>query len=388
MSDGKNKNPDDQPEDNRDGFERFADFISDGFNRLGNYKPGSETADARVFFRHARNNDVAAITKMLDDGFDVTTHNMGGQTALHMAAQHNAVDVMSALLDRGMDPLAGMRDMPKRTAIDVAVDFGRAEAVTLLAKRGGLTPQATGLSGIHRACEKGKAGVVKALIAAGVDCNAVDDGGVTPLIVALRAGQKDVAATLLALPDVVSAASTAVAADTGRTALHYAAARGALDLVKLMGTAARVDLDRPDNKGDTPLLLTVKNGHVDIIRYLAGQGVDMNRVIGDETPLMCAIGAAAAQEVVPCLLSLGADPELRVGDRATTPLIAAVQARNIFAVRALLTAKADPKKLDSLSRSALFYARTREMRDIVAVLEDSLRNRGMHHNNPKPRGGI
>ena len=87
--------------------------------------------------------------------------------------------------------------------------------------------------------------VVKALLAAGADVNARDDGGWTALH---YAGRADVRAAELLL--AAGADATATAAD-GTTPLHLAALHANCDVIRFL-VAAGADPRLPDHSGATP----------------------------------------------------------------------------------------------------------------------------------------
>lgn len=55
---------------------------------------------------------------------------------------------------------------------------------------------------------------------------------------------------------------------SGKTALHFAAERGAFNAVKFLVETAGVDINLLDNNSHSPLYLTVNNLHVEIAKYL------------------------------------------------------------------------------------------------------------------------
>merc|ERR1711902_312074 len=68
----------------------------------------------------------------------------------------------------------------------------------------------------------------------------------------------------------------AVETDTQRTPVYIASARGHLDVVTFL-CGAGVDKERATNDGATPLCVASAEGHLDVVTFLCGAGVDKER---------------------------------------------------------------------------------------------------------------
>ena len=143
---------------------------------------------------------------------------------------------------------------------------------------------------------------VKAMLAKGVDPNAVDKGGDPAIVIAARGGN---AATL----DLLLAAKVDVNARNrfGDSAIMVAAISGRLDLVKrLRAHAAEVN-----QKGWTALIYAATGGHDAIVTYLLGEGADINaRSPNGTTALMMAV-RQGKPSTVDLLIARGADVNVR-----------------------------------------------------------------------------
>ncbi|GGY40488.1 ankyrin repeat domain-containing protein [Pseudoduganella albidiflava] len=151
-----------------------------------------------------------------------------------------------------------------------------------------------------RAAQVNDAGRIKPLLARGLDPNVRDpERGETGMIVALRNDAMDVFALLLAQPKIdleaqagngntalmmaafknnmpaVKAllAKGAQVNRPGWTALHYAAAAGALDIMRLLlDRHAYIDAESPTKV--TPLMLAAREGQEDAVKLLLKEGAD------------------------------------------------------------------------------------------------------------------
>jgi beta-lactamase regulating signal transducer with metallopeptidase domain len=113
----------------------------------------------------------------------------------------------------------------------------------------------------------------RALIAAGADVDHWTPGDGTPLIMAARLNDAQIAADLLA-----AGADVNKPARGEGNALIVAAAEGHLDIVRLfVGAGADVNAVVPAD--ETPLINAAWNGHVEIARYLIERGADPNLAV-------------------------------------------------------------------------------------------------------------
>lgn len=106
----------------------------------------------------------------------------------------------------------------------------------------------------------------RAMIAGGVPVDAVNHDGDTPFLIAIRGGKESLARTLAELGANVSHVN-----HRDRSALHEAAERGALNLVKLCMTY-RARLEAQDKLGNTPLHLAAAQAHSAVMEFLIRSG--------------------------------------------------------------------------------------------------------------------
>ena len=150
-----------------------------------------------------------------------------------------------------------------------------------------------------------------------------------------------------------------VARGDGLTALHIAAGRGNLDIVRLlMGAEARVDATTRLG-AYTPLHLASQGGHLAVAEELLDGGADpaARTTTTGVTPLHLAAKAVDGEGLVQLLLERGAPPDAREASAGQTPLMFAAAEDRAASVRALLKAGADPgirtEVIDVLERLAI-----------------------------------
>jgi ankyrin repeat protein len=141
---------------------------------------------------------------------------------------------------------------------------------------------------------------VNKLLAKGMDPNSVDNQGIPLLVLAAREKSDKVGAALLANPKTnieiedkagenammmaslngdIAFVNQLIAKDAevnkkGWAPLHYAAANGHDDIVKvLLDHSAYVDAGSPN--GTTPLMMAARGGHVSTVKLLLDNGADL-----------------------------------------------------------------------------------------------------------------
>uniref|UniRef100_A0A5S6QMX6 ANK_REP_REGION domain-containing protein n=1 Tax=Trichuris muris TaxID=70415 RepID=A0A5S6QMX6_TRIMR len=294
-----------------------------------------------------------------------------GRSVLHFAALEGLVEVWDMLISRGADLNA--EDEHNCTPLMLAACCGRRAIVDLLLSKGADvdTIDSTGRTVLSLAASQGNPDIVGALLLAGLDemhrdnngwvplhyasCNGHlgacallcshhaetvdlnDNGGRTPLMLAVEEGHLDVAKCLLQF-----GASPFKPSLDGRTALHLASSSGSSELCyMLVSQSAGINVDVFDIEGRTSLYYAVLEEHADIVELLLSFGCDPSMAdLHGRTPLHVAswLGNSFIAEL---LLRHGANVD--AGDRENrTALMIAVWRNNYNVAKLLLQHKADP----------------------------------------------
>ena len=218
-------------------------------------------------------------------------------------------------------------------------------------------------SPLHLTCYWGLGHIIKLLIARGIDVNATDTRGRTPLFCAAMNGQANIIQEL-----VDSGANVNTHDITAITPLHASVANDHLNTAKLL-LQQGVDVNAIDHEGSTPLSFAASNGNTVMMDLLQQMGAVLEPDSG-LSPLESASRGGRSSSVQ-WRLAKGVSPNAT----RLLPLIEAVYANHAHIVRILLDAKANVDAIDRLGNTAMEVAVVQGnvtiIRDLVAAGADT-----------------
>jgi ankyrin repeat protein len=259
-----------------------------------------------------------------------------GGTPLMLAAQKGSTKSVEALLEAGADP--NLKDQKGKTAADHAAKTGRPKIVERLAAAGGevtVSPAKMHSAALLKAVQK-KSGAAKALAAleAGANANAADEYGVSALTHAVQSGQTDVVRRLLE-----AGANASHCSKYGLSPLRAAAVRDNSQITRLL-----LDAGANPNARQTPGSIPADRRNTVFMSY--------------STPLHDAAAYGLAENVG-LLLAAGADVNA-AGDDGNTPLVTAVNHRQMKMAERLLVAGAEVRPQDEQWLAPFRFAQAAE----------------------------
>ncbi|KAK7440426.1 hypothetical protein VKT23_017064 [Stygiomarasmius scandens] len=267
--------------------------ISERIQEEGRLLGKSSIEKSRVSYlvEAARKGDLSIVRGMLElwKEANINCRNSRGDTALIAASKQGNFEVVKLLIDRGADVNAvdERGSTPLRAAargehmqvikllvlrganvypLLYAIEHGELDTVKLLMLNG-----ATHEWALHAAAEYQKTDIMQFILdIEGVNVNAKDDFGTTPLQDAARGGEENIIILLIEKGADVNA-------EGGRygTALQTAAYCGQLGAVKLL-MAKGADVNVKAGRVGTALEAAAYQGHLEIVKFLLESGADVN----------------------------------------------------------------------------------------------------------------
>ena len=375
------------------------------------YQSGTATAQAQEieypFHNAIRLQDFTEARRLLDERGNtlLTETDSFGMLPLHSAASLGSVEAIEFLIDEGVDvryiPQKGYSQLVRgRAPLHLAVATGNTQVVALLVEAGAdiFIQDNGGVTPLHLAVQYGRIRVATQLIErAGERAHLRDKNGTTPLHLAARHGRAIIITKLLFLGNNKKIAlskqlqkllegETGLLKDFARrwragvvntqnnfglAPLHYASLGGHEEAIELL-LEQGAEINITNNQGLTPLFMAARAGRTKAVEMLARRnGIDLERGDGqDHTPL----GIAVANGHLPIfaqLLNSGADPHAK-NKNGMMPLHIASQRNSLEVVVALLKALKNEKgsinERDKLGNTPLHYATQTGKKDIVKRL--------------------
>ncbi len=228
---------------------------------------------------------------------------------------------------------------------------------------------------LHFAADSGNAQIISMLTENGADVNCTDNNGVTPLMVLAQKGKTDAALKLIQHPDI----DISIKDNSNRMAIDYATAAGLRELVTALSASKE---DHADSYGNTPLHHACWNDQSEVVKVLLEKDPESVNKLNDdgESPLLLTVrksnlmiaelllSAGAKTDIAnQALLTAGAGIDQKAFDGQTPLILAARNAKNDFTAM-LIESGANVNAVDNDQHSALYYASEAGYTEIVEQL--------------------
>ncbi|XP_065057314.1 transient receptor potential cation channel subfamily A member 1-like [Rhopilema esculentum] len=305
-------------------------------------------------------------SKIFHDGL-LNRRRNDSKTALHIASQLGAFEIMEGLINMGCDVLVCTSN--NTSMLHLAASSGNCNAVKLLLKAGVPTDlqDRHKRTALHWAVEAGNRNIAHALIEYNANIDAKDEFCLTPLLLAAINGCADIAVLLLECGATCSVKDVNL-----KNSLHYVAKSGNYELASLLLKSMKTLIYDVDMKDRTPVHYAAQYGHAEILRLFKSETMRLNEEdCNGDTPMHLAAkyGNASCIEV----LAKEAEKETLncTNQDQQTPLHVAVIAKQLNACEVLLKNGGDVGLADKSSWTALHHAATHDDARILAILLES-----------------
>ena len=284
--------------------------------------------------------DVAQL--LLDHGANTSVCDNNGETPLHFAASRGHLMVAQILIPSCSAEINSQNNEGS-TPLFLALKNGRLNTAQLLLDHGADVRVCDNCrqTPLHLAVASGHVETAQTLLDHNAEVNSPDNLGVTPLLSALQNGSPDIARLLLDRGADVTARSFGPTTDDDSqfiwrvslrkkkkdhgTPLHFAAAKGYLDIAQIL-LDRNADVNSRDDEGYTPLLHALLKRKYDVAQLLLNRGADAQvRDKSGKTPLHLA-ATDGHLEVVQIILDRKVEVNSRDGD-GYAPLLLALLKR-------------------------------------------------------------
>lgn len=268
-------------------------------------KKTSSSSPALILAAGKGNAEVVKL--LLAHGADPNIVAFGGATPLVAAVRSDCVECVRYLLDGGSD--GSGKSTRDKTPLAIALENDNPEMIELLAGSSG--PQIGSGKDLFYALQEGDIKLFEAMLEHGVDPNARNDNGATPLYA-------------IAEKSKYRPRLTEIAPEAARRLLKHGA-----------------DPDLTTARNETALFRAASSGNSEVALILIKNGANINLAPeGGWTPLFNAI-QKKHNDIAHALLAAGADPNQQAGNKnKTSPLEAAARNNNPEMIRTLFKAGA------------------------------------------------
>lgn len=307
------------------------------------------------------------VNRLLFWGAVVDSIDGEGRTALCLAAAKGSVEVVRALLDRGLDE--NHKDDLGWTPLHTAACEGHKSICTVLTEQGSMARvgelDVEGRTPLILAAQEGHCSTVRLLLdrKSPIDHRGYD--GHTALSEAALQGHREVVELLLR-----RGADTDVRDAEGRPLLYLLILEGSLDIATLLIEKGGVPLESRDAEGRTALHVAAWQGDLHGIELLLRHGADPNALDSEGRPPLHSVawrGNLGAGRLL--LRARGLNVDLTCKKQGATALSIATQEGHTEIVAMLLENGAEPDLVDHYGRSPVKVAGQRGHFNIVRLLE-------------------
>ncbi|XP_023137265.2 ankyrin repeat and death domain-containing protein 1B [Amphiprion ocellaris] len=306
------------------------------------HRPKKENLDARTWVRQETVKGFSDFVrnkhsdKETDNSFDNNEMLLDTEKQFMDAAKRNDVETMKTL-GKGLN--ANARNVHNRTALHYAVAGKNKEAVQLLLQRRVKVDQKDkyGVAPIHLAAWFGSLEILKLLVQAGAEQKVENEEGLNILHCAAINNHTEIVEYIvndLQMKDLDKDDKS------GHRAFALAAEHGCVEMLEMLMEPYNMATMKPNKRGDTPLHLAARNGHLAAVQLLLQSFDTRDEVNMDSETALYQAADNDQEECVLALLEAGCDPNILTADKCS-PLHPVSQKGDTSLVQLLLKYRAN-----------------------------------------------
>ncbi|XP_040012311.1 ankyrin repeat and death domain-containing protein 1B [Xiphias gladius] len=276
------------------------------------HSPKKENLDPRKWMREEAVRGFAdfILNKHLDletdNSFDNKEMLLDGEKQFMEAAKRNDVETMKTL-GRGLN--ANARNVHNRTALHYAVAGKNKEAVQFLLQRRVKVDQKDkyGVAPIHLAAWFGSLEILKLLVQAGAEHKVENEEGQNIMHCAAINNHTEIVEYII---NDLQMKELDKDDQSGHRAFALAAEHGCVEMLEMLMEPYKMATMKPNKRGDTPLHLAARNGHLDAVQLLLQSFDTRDEVNMDRETALYQAADNSQEECVLALLEAGCDPNI------------------------------------------------------------------------------
>ncbi|CAH0549684.1 unnamed protein product, partial [Brassicogethes aeneus] len=212
---------------------------------------------------------------LIRNGVNINKNGRFNLSALSLAALNGDLEIVTILIKNGANINA--QDINGKSPLMVAVNRNYEKIAEFLINQGAdvnLRDKQDNHTALHHAAFTGNVKIANVLVKNGVNVNAQDINGLSPLMFAVGKNHEETAEFL-----INQGADVNLCAQDKSTVLHFARK------VKIANVLVKngVKVNAQDIKGLSPLMFAVGKNHEETAEFLINQGADVNLCAQDKT---------------------------------------------------------------------------------------------------------
>ncbi|XP_026198084.1 ankyrin repeat and death domain-containing protein 1B [Anabas testudineus] len=244
--------------------------------------------------------------KDVDNSFDNKEMLLDAEKQFMDAAKRNDVETMKTL-SKGLN--ANAKNVHNRTALHYAVAGKNKEAVQFLLQRRVKVDQKDkyGVTPIHLAAWFGSLEILKLLVQAGAEQKVENEEGLNIMHCAAINNHTDIVEYIINDLQMKELHKEDL---SGHHTYALAAENGCVQMLEMLMDPYEMASMKPNQRGDTPLHLAARNGHLDAVQLLLQRFDTRDEVNMDGETALYQAADNGQEECVLTLLEAGCDPNI------------------------------------------------------------------------------